>query len=32
MTKLDSLEDAVVEQQHEAAIPKSHLFEVVAEQ
>jgi lysophospholipase L1-like esterase len=32
MAKLDALEDTVVEQQHAAAIPKQHTFEVVAEQ
>jgi hypothetical protein len=32
MAKLDALEDTVVEQQHAAATPKQHTFEVVAEQ
>lgn len=32
ITSLDALEDAVVQQQHAAAVPKQHLFEVVLEQ
>jgi lysophospholipase L1-like esterase len=32
MAKLDALEDAVVEQQRAASVPKQHTFEVVAEQ
>ena len=32
ITSLDALEDAVVEQQRAAAVPKQHLFEVVLEQ
>jgi hypothetical protein len=32
ITSLDALEDAVVEQQQAAAVPKQHLFEVVLEQ
>ncbi len=32
MAKLDALEDTVVKQQHAAAVPKQHTFEVVMEQ